>query len=661
VVIGGKNKYIINGHTVQQSQVANLFHSVQLNVNNPHFLIMQGRITKVLNMKPAEILSMIEEAAGTRMFETKKQAAIKTIEKKQLKVDEITKCIDEEITPTLENLRTERQDYHTWQANNAEFERLERFCIAFEFCDAEDKVKTSEADHKQMQLEHDGFVETQNSKQAAAQDCTQKVLDIERRRDAEVDGELQKLKNEEADLSKNLVKINTLSTNMKETIATENESLKALQKQIADGSKQIAFKEEELSKVVAKVQQKELDVAQAEQAHSGFREKYQNACAGVADADSAELLSLPEQVSTWEKKEREAQSGVRQCQQRIEHIKEVVKELRKNNKTQSQTQTTTMQEMDLLRSKITEYENKLRQFRASDADEANLRSSVSDLRSECSRLHDEIESMTVAVETRLNFEFKDPEKGFDRSKVKGLVAKLVHVQDARVATALEIAAGAKLYQVVVDTETTGKMILQKGALKKRVTILPLNKINAQCTSAEKMRCAQQIARAEGGTATLALELVGYDEEVRKAIEYVFGTAIVCDSSDVAKAIAFDKNVRTRTVTLDGDTFDPAGTMTGGSKNQLGALLSKMHDLDALQSTYKSKRAKLQQTEQQLNAIEAEMVAARDILAELDIKKLALSHCEEKIADSSYAQTMAKINTHESELVALEQVTSSRSN
>lgn len=42
VVIGGKNKYLINGRTVQQSQVTNLFHSVQLNVNNPHFLIMQA-------------------------------------------------------------------------------------------------------------------------------------------------------------------------------------------------------------------------------------------------------------------------------------------------------------------------------------------------------------------------------------------------------------------------------------------------------------------------------------------------------------------------------------------------------------------------------------------------------------------------------------------
>jgi structural maintenance of chromosome 2 len=65
-VIGGKNKYLINGSNVQNSRVSDLFRSVQLNVNNPHFLIMQGRITKVLNMKPPEILAMIEEAAGTR-------------------------------------------------------------------------------------------------------------------------------------------------------------------------------------------------------------------------------------------------------------------------------------------------------------------------------------------------------------------------------------------------------------------------------------------------------------------------------------------------------------------------------------------------------------------------------------------------------------------
>lgn len=41
VVIGGRNKYLIQGRTAQVNQVQTLFQSVQLNVNNPHFLIMQ--------------------------------------------------------------------------------------------------------------------------------------------------------------------------------------------------------------------------------------------------------------------------------------------------------------------------------------------------------------------------------------------------------------------------------------------------------------------------------------------------------------------------------------------------------------------------------------------------------------------------------------------
>lgn len=51
----GRNRYMLNGATVQNKRVIDLFNSVQLNVNNPHFLIMQGRITKVLNMKPPEV------------------------------------------------------------------------------------------------------------------------------------------------------------------------------------------------------------------------------------------------------------------------------------------------------------------------------------------------------------------------------------------------------------------------------------------------------------------------------------------------------------------------------------------------------------------------------------------------------------------------------
>lgn len=47
----------------------------------------------------------------------------------------------------------------------------------------------------------------------------------------------------------------------------------------------------------------------------------------------------------------------------------------------------------------------------------------------------------------MDFQYKDPERGFDRAAVKGVVAKLVRVKDPTTATGLEVAAGGKLYQV----------------------------------------------------------------------------------------------------------------------------------------------------------------------------------------------------------------------
>ena len=56
VLIGGKSKYLINGRNSPAGQVANLFHSVQLNVNNPHFLIMQGEYYYNLYMCGGHVL-----------------------------------------------------------------------------------------------------------------------------------------------------------------------------------------------------------------------------------------------------------------------------------------------------------------------------------------------------------------------------------------------------------------------------------------------------------------------------------------------------------------------------------------------------------------------------------------------------------------------------
>ncbi len=41
-----------------------MFKTVQLNIDNPHFVVAQGKITKIINLKPSELIAMIEETAG---------------------------------------------------------------------------------------------------------------------------------------------------------------------------------------------------------------------------------------------------------------------------------------------------------------------------------------------------------------------------------------------------------------------------------------------------------------------------------------------------------------------------------------------------------------------------------------------------------------------
>ena len=61
----------------------------------------------------------------------------------------------------------------------------------------------------------------------------------------------------------------------------------------------------------------------------------------------------------------------------------------------------------------------------------------------------------------------------------------------------------------------------------------------------------------------ALSLVGYEAELVRAMEFVFGNTFICSDMDCAKQVTFNESILKKSVTLDGDSFDPAGTLTGG--------------------------------------------------------------------------------------------------
>ena len=67
-------------------------------------------------------------------------------------------------------------------------------------------------------------------------------------------------------------------------------------------------------------------------------------------------------------------------------------------------------------------------------------------------------------------------------------------------------------------------------------------------------------------------------QVMNAMKFVFGPYMVCDTPETAKQITFHPNVRVKTVTKEGDLYDPAGTITGGSAPKGGNTLMKLQEL-----------------------------------------------------------------------------------
>jgi structural maintenance of chromosome 2 len=190
---------LLNGHKSTLQALQNLFQSVQLNINNPNFLIMQGKITKVLNMKPQEILGMVEEASGTRMFEDRKEKAWKTMARKEKKVEElasvswvadrygdvtkIQKLLREEIEPKLDKLREEKRSYLAYQKATSELERLTRLVKAYEWTLA---VKRAAAAASEIEERHAQIKAAQADARAYVDEqgrMEKEIGEIQRRRD----------------------------------------------------------------------------------------------------------------------------------------------------------------------------------------------------------------------------------------------------------------------------------------------------------------------------------------------------------------------------------------------------------------------------------------------------------------------------------------------
>ncbi len=257
--------------------------------------------------------------------------------------------------------------------------------------------------------------------------------------------------------------------------------------------------------------------------------------------------------------------------------------------------------------------------------------------------------------------------------IHGPVAQLGEV-DERVRVALEVAAGARLAQVVVEDDRIAARAIELLKQKRagRLTFLPLNKIRGGGGGSGAAALQRGGGPAGGGAAGLigkAVDLVRHEPVYAEVFRYVFGDTLVFDTLANARR----ELGRSRAVTLDGELLEKTGAMTGGSLQQRSGQLgfgssSEGDDAEPLrrrllelgESLVASRRREaelsqqlerirpaLQQQQRRQAALEAERAAAQRNLSPLQQRQQQL---EQRL--SQLRSSIAHDQTREQELAQL---------
>ncbi|KAJ1930452.1 Structural maintenance of chromosomes protein 1 [Tieghemiomyces parasiticus] len=148
--------------------------------------------------------------------------------------------------------------------------------------------------------------------------------------------------------------------------------------------------------------------------------------------------------------------------------------------------------------------------------------------------------------------------------VYGRVSDLCRPSQRKYDAAVAVALGRNIDAVVVDKQSTAIECIQhmKEQRAGQATFLPLDTLH--------VRPLQEKYRSYIKGARLAVDVLQYDPALEKAVHFVCGNTLVCDSQKVAKEIVYDRRQEVKAVALDGTVFHKTGMITGGTQDQAAA-------------------------------------------------------------------------------------------
>jgi chromosome segregation protein len=571
--------FYFNGKAVSLTDVHNYLAKARVTPEG-YNVVMQGDVTRIINMTPGERRKIIDEIAGVAEFDSKRDRALSELEIVRERVERVD-IIIEEVGQQLEKLKTERDQALKYQSLKEEKMKFEGFVLLAKLKDAkveltnvaddilakEEVLAKLEVDLEAKRIAVDKLEQeleemTLNIQRMGEDEQIQIKKDIEgirgevsrcmdtieisekemedvesRRRKAFVDIDDIKGKLEELDS-----KISE-ETMRKESILAEMSDRKTermlLQSKIADVDAKFAQTRDELSTLKSRLEavknEKNELMRQEDRLLDAQRRK------------SVEARDIESEIADAKSKAESSGSDTKSVEYDIDKLNEKIDALTKD-----------MDDLEFTRSQlkviVKEFEDELRKH---ENDYARIEVRV--------RAAEDHSKYSKAVDMVMN-----EKKHHGLPGIYGTIAELGSV-DQKYSNALGIAAGGRMQAVVVENDEDASRAISflKQRRGGRATFLPLNKM-------ESRRPYKDLSDREG-VIGYAIDLIDFDNKFEAAFWYVFRDTLIVDTLTNARRLMGGL----RMVTLEGEVIEKSGAMVGGSQQQQSGLSFAASEKDKL--------------------------------------------------------------------------------
>ena len=631
----GDGEYYINRQSARLRDIHELLMDTGLG-REGYSNIGQGRIDEILSLKSGDRREIFEEAAGISKYRHRKEETERQLERTE---DNLLRIGDKvsELELQLEPLKAQSEKAKKYLEMKEELQGVE---VAV-WLDTLDKLsaaaKKAEEDYASasfvLQQAHDDLEGLYRQAEEMGETLREKDSQLEsvRMKTTMFQSTHQQLEGQMAVLRGNVENNNQNMARIEEEIRGQEDRSGGIESQIAQTAQRVEQIDRDLLDIRQAIQASQQKLSEMTASAQGLNRQFlelrtrESALTADIAGCEAEVRAIEENRKTAQTRleeldgdlsagsDRLEQAGkdLEDCRRELEKAKEQVTasnnviagfSLRQENR--RKTRDASAERLRELGAQLDGVSAKVRVFRAMERD---------------------YESYTKSVRMVM----QEAQRGALRN-IHGPVSRLIRTDNAY-AVAIEIALGAAMQQVVVETEADGKAAISylKRTGGGRATFLPLSTIRGkelQEPGVEKSR----------GFVGVASDLVKSDPKYRNIVLNLLGRTVIAEDLDSAIAMAKEYRNRFRIVTLDGQVMNTGGSMTGGSVNKDAGLLSRANELEKLtkqeaelQQQKGAEEAQLQEYQRLFDQVEFQLSTARDQLREAEDQVLRLQGQEKQ--------------------------------